>query len=412
MRDALSLLDQAIAYSGGKIKKSVVLDMLGSIDREYSFQLLAAIEANDGEQLINVINHIAQFSPDFDELLSDWLTLLHQIAVCQATGNRSDERVAQLADSISAADLQLYYQLSLHARRDLAFVPHPRQGFEMAMLRIMAFKPQTAPESSPPRREKAVSDNPTMATSESVDQKKTFKETVQLKSSSVSMADKGGARAHLATAHSLAEKIDHSAPAEKMTTEADVKLKIVADNSPLKTVANLALVKNDPTSLATRIEEPGKGLNAVEKNTGGDDGRHKLGHVKLSLADITAANWHQVTEGLSLEGHGLQILLNSTAHFFNDGLKLDTLEKMEPLLTISAKQAIDTALNDYFDTQKLAITFNIVASTSETPRERLNRLYQKALDDTERALLNDPQVKYLLDQLGATLPKESIILKS
>jgi len=89
-----------------------------------------------------VVCVMADYSPDYDELLSDWLSLLHRIAVEQATQSGEDAQISQLATQISQADLQLYYQLSLHARRDLAYAPHPRQGFEMAMLRIVAFKPQ------------------------------------------------------------------------------------------------------------------------------------------------------------------------------------------------------------------------------------------------------------------------------
>lgn len=142
MRDALSLLDQAIAYCRDMIKKPTVLEMLGCIDREYSFELLQAIMQQDAKLLMQTIERIAEYAPDYDELLADWLSLLHKIAVTQAVGDSGDAKILSLSEEISPADLQLFYQLSLQARRDIAFAPHPQQGFEMAMLRILAFRPQ------------------------------------------------------------------------------------------------------------------------------------------------------------------------------------------------------------------------------------------------------------------------------
>ena len=147
MRDALSLLDQAIAFSGEHLKASSVLEMLGSIDQSYCFKLLDAVQANDAAALMSVINEMSQYSPDYFEVMTDWLSLLHNIAVAQAIDHSDDDKITELSQSISAADLQLYYQLSLQAKKDLPYAPHPRQGFEMALLRVLAFKPVTSPHS-------------------------------------------------------------------------------------------------------------------------------------------------------------------------------------------------------------------------------------------------------------------------
>lgn len=144
MRDALSLLDQGIAYSGQTLTLASVLEMLGAIDQSFCIELLDSIHQNDATGLMNIIASMSQYSPNFMEVMSDWLSLLHSIAVCQATSDSNSEQVNRLSNMISPADLQLYYQLSLQAKKDMPYAPSPRQGFEMALLRVIAFRPQTS----------------------------------------------------------------------------------------------------------------------------------------------------------------------------------------------------------------------------------------------------------------------------
>lgn len=144
MRDALSLLDQGIAYSGNKLTLESVLEMLGAIDQSFCIELLDKVHQNDATGLMNTIASMSQYSPNFMEVMSDWLSLLHSIAVCQATSDSNSEEISRLANQVSPADLQLYYQLSLQAKRDMPYAPSPRQGFEMALLRVIAFRPQTS----------------------------------------------------------------------------------------------------------------------------------------------------------------------------------------------------------------------------------------------------------------------------
>ena len=175
MRDALSLLDQAIAFCGDKIELHSVQEMLGSIDQSYCFELLNAIIDSDAKQVLTIIENMAQYSPNYAEVMSDWLSLMHKIAVIQAGMDFSPSSVVSdknsievLANKASPESIQLYYQLALVAKKDLAFAPHPRQGFEMAFLRILAFKPQKniqqrnahpndSPKNSHPAAETAIS---------------------------------------------------------------------------------------------------------------------------------------------------------------------------------------------------------------------------------------------------------------
>lgn len=147
MRDALSLLDQAIAYGGNSVNELEVRNMLGAIDQSYLYQLLQSITQNNGAEMLEIAKTMEQRSLSFDRALSDLANLLHQIAIVQSVPDSVEEdfpeRVAllNLAEIISAENVQLYYQIALLARRDLGLAPDEYAGFTMALLRMLAFTP-------------------------------------------------------------------------------------------------------------------------------------------------------------------------------------------------------------------------------------------------------------------------------
>lgn len=150
MRDALSLLDQAIAFGNGRVNESDIRSMLGTIDHQFIEKLLSALAAKDSKMAIETIDEMSNFPVDFADALKELLSRLHQTAIFQATGVLLDSSAAYVeafAEKISAQDLQLYYQMGLHARRDLAWAATPKQGLEMALLRMLAFQIDSQPAS-------------------------------------------------------------------------------------------------------------------------------------------------------------------------------------------------------------------------------------------------------------------------
>jgi DNA polymerase-3 subunit gamma/tau len=146
LRDGLSLLDQAIAYGAGAVAAADVRAMLGSVERGQVIGLLDALAAGDGAALMAECDRIASFAPDFGGVLDDLAGVLHQIQLVQLVpGYRgeevSDDALAALAERLAAEDVQLYYQIATGGRRELALAPDARTGFEMAMLRMLAFRP-------------------------------------------------------------------------------------------------------------------------------------------------------------------------------------------------------------------------------------------------------------------------------
>ena len=147
MRDALSLLDQAIAYCGGKIEEGQTSTMLGTIDRDHVMRLLQLLAAGDAAGLIDAIREIDEQFPDYSTLLDDIARDLQRVAVYQVVGtcdsedDLSEQQISELAESMSIEDVQLYYQTAIMGRRDLNLAPDPRSGAEMTLLRMLAFRP-------------------------------------------------------------------------------------------------------------------------------------------------------------------------------------------------------------------------------------------------------------------------------
>jgi DNA polymerase-3 subunit gamma/tau len=147
MRDALSLLDQAIAFGGGDLLESEVRSMLGTIDRDVVYRLLDALAESDAARVLAEIREADEFAPDYASMLADTVSVLQRIALAQTLPDAIDdtygdrEAVLDLAGKLPAEDVQLYYQIALIGRRDLPLSPEPRGGFEMVLLRMLAFRP-------------------------------------------------------------------------------------------------------------------------------------------------------------------------------------------------------------------------------------------------------------------------------
>ena len=144
LRDALSLLDQAISYGAGGLQETQVRAMLGTIDSIELMTLLEALITADPGAVLRQVARMAEHYPDYDAVLVELLALLQQIAVCQVfpeAGADADPALRGMALRISREDVQLYYQIGLAGRRDLEYAPDVRTGFEMVLIRMLAFRP-------------------------------------------------------------------------------------------------------------------------------------------------------------------------------------------------------------------------------------------------------------------------------
>ena len=156
LRDALSLLDQAITYSKQNLTEKDIRTLLGSVSTSDITELLEALILKNTTKLWTAIEQLNEQAADFLHVIDELLTYLHDIALTQilTTKITKNETLQQLAQQLSPEDTQLYYQIALLSRRDLSLAPTPRLGFEMMLLRMLAFKPVTNDGLFPPPNKK------------------------------------------------------------------------------------------------------------------------------------------------------------------------------------------------------------------------------------------------------------------
>jgi DNA polymerase-3 subunit gamma/tau len=149
MRDALSLTDQVIAFGAGRIGEAATREMLGTVDRGHIVRLLEGLASGDAPAVLREVASLDERAPDFAQALGELASLVQKVALLQAVPEAPEddlyetETLRRLAARIAAEDLQLYYQIAVLGRRDLDFAPDARSGFEMTLLRMLAFRPAT-----------------------------------------------------------------------------------------------------------------------------------------------------------------------------------------------------------------------------------------------------------------------------
>ncbi|MGQ9658612.1 MAG: DNA polymerase III subunit gamma/tau [Thermochromatium sp.] len=147
LRDALSLLDQALAFGGGRVVEAETRAMLGTISSDLVFDILDALAAGDGAAVLEAVERVASTTLDFAELLRELIRLLHRLALIQqvpktlAEDDPDRPRLLALAERLTPEDVQLFYQVALIGQTDLPLAPDPRGGLEMVLLRALAFRP-------------------------------------------------------------------------------------------------------------------------------------------------------------------------------------------------------------------------------------------------------------------------------
>ncbi len=149
MRDALSLLDQAIAYGGGEVREAAVRAMLGAVDTQYVYRIAEALLAGDGAALLAESDAMAERSVSFASALEELASLYHRIAVAQTVPSAAEsfddaQRVGAFALRMGAEHVQLAYQICVQGRADLALAPDEATGFSMTLLRLLAFEPASS----------------------------------------------------------------------------------------------------------------------------------------------------------------------------------------------------------------------------------------------------------------------------
>ena len=345
LRDALSLLDQAIAYCGGKVEELPVAKMLGTIDRDHVIRLLTLLAEQDAAGIIDALASIDEQFPDYSRLLEDIARVLQRIAVFQIVGPTdsedevSDEQLAELSAMLPAADVQLFYQIALIGRRDLHLAPDPRSGAEMTLLRMLAFQPAAAASggATAPAAVPAAKGSPRTAAK--------------------------SAAAGKATKPTGTGKATKPAAAGKATKPAGQK----------------------------KARAPVTAAKAAAADTGWQD-----------------PDWNPLVTSLGLNGT-LRLLASNCAYVrrVENTLELSLDPRSEPLLTRERQQALAGVLSEHFG-EKLGVDIKLGVAEDETPVQEQERLADENLEAARQSLESDPNIQTLKNMFGAEIKADSI----
>lgn len=357
MRDALSLTDQAIAYGNQSVNELEVRGMLGAIDQSYLFDILHALLANNGAEIIAIAQQMQARSIAFEAALNDLANLLHQIAIAQTVPQSIADDVPEravllgLAQKMSAETMHLYYQIALLGRRDIGLAPDEYAGFTMTLLRMLAFMPSEGVKTSMPAPQansqvKQAAPNATPSTS-------------QVATATMATAATVPTTSAVATTSNLVEA---SIPTAAQQEETAVPLPVLA-----------------PSPVASEAIFNGNWRALVENN------------LKLGLARALAQNCE---------------LLSHDAN----SLHLRVAENQKHLAAASYQEKLSSAINEYFG-KKMRLTIEISQNAqAEVSTPAKQSATEKALvqSNAEAAIMQDSFVQALMSDFGATIIPNSI----
>jgi DNA polymerase-3 subunit gamma/tau len=421
MRDALSLTDQAIAYSAGKVTLEAVQGMLGALDHTYLVRLMDALAAQDGAALLAVADDMAARSLSWSAALQDLGTLLNRIAIAQAVPAALPddlpelEDIQRLAAQFSAEDIQLFYQIVVHGRQELGLAPDEYAGFTMTLLRMLAFTPlhssgdhktQSTPASAKPVA--ALAKTSTAA-------KASIPAAATVVASKINESSDPAAKAPNPAMAALAAA--RSGKSSKPTGELDAD-----DSAPPfpVTSASTASSTTPSTAPSTAPSQKKTELNSAPAQVIVNDAvEQSAAPINLPTSSSTTAataataksriDWPVVVRKLELRGVAQQLATQSellSVHEDDVVIKIELRIPVDTLLSAGSVEKLATALTGYLN-KKVSITteIGVVRQTAHAASlaEQAERLQQ-----AEQTLESDPFVQTLKREFGATIVPGSV----
>lgn len=356
MRDALSILDQAIAYGQGSLEESVVRHMLGTIDQGYLYDLLDALGSQDGARMLEVADSMEARSLSFDTALQDMAALLHRLAIAQTVPEAISEdlpereTVLSLAQRFTPEEIQLFYQIALHGRHDLGLAPDEYAGFTMTLMRMLAFIPETALVSG-------------------------------------KTGETGEKNTQRTAMPALQPAIRHKAEAGNASSDKKASPSKVLPSS----VSSATATSAETIASANRADNTASGTAA-----------------SASINSLVEAGWPALASRMKLTGMAKMLaqhceLKQATA----DSIELCVPEMHKHLLDKPYQDKIRTALSEVLGSP-VRVSFSVGMVTGMTPAEMENREKQAKQLQAVAAIEADPFVRDLVEHLDATLIHSSI----
>jgi DNA polymerase-3 subunit gamma/tau len=422
MRDAMSLTDQAIAFGAGSISEKDVRSMLGTIDQRLVYQMLYALAAGDAVALLQAVTDLAQFSPDYNAVLGDMISVLHRIAVAQTLPDAVDNsmgdkvQVLELASSLTAEDVQLYYQIALMGRKDLPFVPDPREGLEMVLLRMLAFRPAGAKP-----REVALHPQHQTATPVSGSDQSAAPEAPLSQTSPAFEAPPASAPQPEMTAY-----VEQSTPVvDEVPVEKKSEPERGGDDPPPWDMAdagylqgddefsserpNIAASENIPAALpASSQSEQSAPTQAPEPITVSGKIAVAIAPCSSNLSDLKPTDWVHLSRSIGLSGMTESLALQlSLEHVAETGFCFHYEQAQAAMLNETQQQRIEEALKDYFQTP-VEVEFKLGKQQQETPAQYMARKREERQLLAIRSIREDATVQKLQEIFDAQIELSSV----
>lgn len=382
MRDALSLLDQAIAHGAGKVEEAQVIEMLGTVGDEHLFELLDALHAQDISALLSVADAMDARSLSFDVALQSLASLLHRIALAQfapqaIVDNFEREQLQHYGALFDAEFLQLAYQIAVHAREELPLAPDAYTGFTMALLRLHAFRPDAGGAGSAPTQgqagggqARAIPPRPAPARIEPV---------------ATPRAQPRAAEPAAAVVEAPAQR----APSRPLPWEDDAPASVpsVADASPV--VESVLEAAQDVPAAQIAVSE------AVP--------------AEYAAAAPQADDWHGIIGLMSLGGMVRELAQNCELLNVTEGaVRLRLAPSHKHLMAMpSSVTKLQEGLSQYFG-RPIRAAIEVGEVASETPAQRNDAERRQRHVEAVAALEGDPFVQEMIERFDATLVEASV----
>lgn len=354
MRDGLSLLDQAIAFGGGEVRATEVADMLGSIERSEVLDILRMLADADTQRLPELLRKLDEQAPDYVLVLDELARSLQQIALLQTVANvvlADDEESHRqeydaLAADITAEDVQLFYQIAINGKRDLTYAPNPRIGFEMLLLRMLAFYSVLNESTVAPQGQ------PSAATSRPIELAPGVVKAVPLKP---------------AADHQAAVNPAPQAAARSTVTE-----------------SQSAVLLQEKTA-ATQVEP-----------------RHQ------DIRTLDVDSWPQYAAALPLRGMDAELARQCAwGHVADKVVSLKLAPSFENLHNDRYRKQLESCLQE-ISGQALKVNIEVVAHDLPTAAQCDAQAQAERMQQAEQALTEDPNVQALQERFGASIHPGSV----
>jgi DNA polymerase-3 subunit gamma/tau len=438
MRDGLSLLDQLIAFGGGKVDEESTRAMLGTIARDHVEKLGELLAAGDAAALLQYAKSLEQWSPDYAQVLDELASLLVRVATKQAVSDYESEElfapelIDKLASAMSPEDAQLYYQTAITGRRDLHMAPEPRIGFEMTLLRMLVFRPSADTYATPsatgsapaaPRVSAAAQARAAAAggaggtrASETGGAGGTRAGEMGGASGTRAGAGSGGRAGDGASASGSAARSGDMLGSARRADDGAARYGSRTDSSA---VAGERRAAASPAAAGGRGETAasqagtangarGAAANGGDRNAPGP-GSGGNGHGAPGAGvEVTPASWGSILAQLDLAGLARQLANNCMLIGRSGALVRLGLDPRNNMMRVpGAVDKLTQALSKYFG-EPVRIEFEAPVAGAETPAQAVKRAVAEEFDSARQSLESDPAVRALRETFGATLHPDSV----